>query len=95
MRRHKKQASELRHDKRLLLRRGVTRDKITTYADNVGHEYNYLWIARVSSFCNVLGGCFRNGFPIVVSHLWYNVIWNNRITSHNFYLVHYLCFYSY
>ena len=72
MRRHKKQASELRHDKRLLLRRGVTRDKITTYADNVGHEYNYLWIARVSSFCNVIGGCFRNGFPIVVSHLWYN-----------------------
>ena len=52
MRRHKKQASELRHDKRLLLRRGVTRDKITTYADNVGHEYNYLWIAVF--FCKIV-----------------------------------------
>ena len=64
--------SELRRDKRLLLRRGETRDQIQSYADNLGHEYNYAWIARLASFLNILTGCLRNGFPIVVKNLWYN-----------------------
>lgn len=45
-----------------------------TYADNKGIEYDYKWVARLSSFYNVVMGCFKNGFPIFVPRLWY-VAW--------------------
>lgn len=41
------------------------------YADNKGIEYEYKWAAKLSSFFNIVGGCFKNGFPIVVPKLWY------------------------
>lgn len=50
------------------LRKGETEK---AYLDNKGIEYPYAWIAKVSSFCNLLAGCFKNGFPIVVPKLWY------------------------
>lgn len=72
MRRHKKQTSENRRVKRYLLQHGDRKDIGTTYADNLGHEYDYKWVAKFASFCNVFFGCFKNGFPIVVSKLRYN-----------------------
>lgn len=72
MRRHKKQASEKRRITRYLIQHGDRKDMGTTYADNLGHEYDYKWIAKFSSFCNVIAGCFKNGFPIVVNKLRYN-----------------------
>ena len=65
-------ASENRRIKRYLLRHGETRDKQQIYADNIGGEYEYKWVAQLSSFFNIIGGCLKNGFPIVVSHLRYN-----------------------
>lgn len=44
----------------------------TTYADNKGFEYDYKWVAGLSSFFNVISGCIKNGFPVVVSRLRYN-----------------------
>lgn len=64
--------SESRRTRRFLLRRGEKRDERTVYADNLGIEYDYKWIARCSSFYNIVMGCFRNGFPIVVPKLRYN-----------------------
>lgn len=72
MRRHKKQSSETRRIKRYLMQHGKRGETTTTYADNLGHEYDYVWIAKFSSFCNVFSGCLRNGFPIVVKKLRYN-----------------------
>lgn len=42
-----------------------------SYADNRGIEYQYAWEAKLSSFVNFVASCFKNGFPIVVSRLWY------------------------
>lgn len=50
------------------LRKGETEN---CYVDNKGIEYPYKWEAKLSSFFNIVGGCFKNGFPIVVSKLWY------------------------
>lgn len=72
MRRHKKIASENRRVKRYLMHHGSRKGIGTTYADNLGHEYGYEIAARFASFCNVIAGCFQNGFPIVVPKLWYN-----------------------
>ena len=58
----------LRLSKKGRLRTGDT-EKV--YLDNKGMEYPFAFIARVSSFFNVLSGCFRNGFPIAVPRLWY------------------------
>lgn len=68
--------SENRRTKRLLLRlsksgRLRTGDTEKVYLDNKGDEYPFAWIARVSSFFNIVGGCFKNGFPIAVPKLWY------------------------
>lgn len=41
------------------------------YSDNKGNEYQYKWMAKLSSFFNIVGGCFKNGFPIAVPKLWY------------------------
>lgn len=64
--------SELRRTKRYLLRKGDSKDRFQTYADNKGIEYDYKWIAKLSSFYNMFMGCLKNGFPIVVPKLWYN-----------------------
>lgn len=53
------------------LRKGETE---RSYADNKGTEYPYEWEAKLSSFYNVISGCFKNGFPIAVPKLWY-VAW--------------------
>lgn len=50
------------------LRKGETE---SYYLDNRGIEYEYKWVAKVSSFWNIVEGCFKNGFPIVVPRLWY------------------------
>lgn len=68
--------SDDRYTRRYLMRRakkGRLRkgDSEKCYADNLGVEYPYAWIAKVSSFYNIVMGCFKNGFPIVVSKLWY------------------------
>lgn len=68
----RKKYSEFRHTKRLLMRRGDSRDKVQFYVDNKGIEYDYKWVAKLSSFYNIIMGCFKNGFPISVSWLWYN-----------------------
>lgn len=72
MKKCKNRASENRRAKRLLLRRGGTKDEIQVYGDNLGNEYDYKWVAKLSSLYNIIMGCFRNGFPIVVPKLWYN-----------------------
>ena len=41
------------------------------YIDNKGVEYPYMWLAKLSSFWNVISGCLKNGFPVVVPKLWY------------------------
>ena len=68
--------SENRRTRRRLLRlskKGRLRNGDTerVYLDNKGDEYPFAWIARVASFFNVVSGCFKNGFPIAVSKLWY------------------------
>lgn len=50
------------------LRKGETE---CYYVDNKGIEYPYKWEAKLSSFYNIIMGCFKNGFPIVVPKLWY------------------------
>lgn len=68
--------SENRRTRRQLIRlskKGRLRNGDTekSYLDNRGIGYPYAWIARVSSFFNVISGCFKNGFPVIVSRLWY------------------------
>jgi hypothetical protein len=58
-----------RYERRHLLH---TKDSHTVYGDNLGNEYDYKWIAQLSSFYNMFSGMLRNGFPIVVKHLWYS-----------------------
>lgn len=50
------------------LRKGETENY---YIDNKGIEYPYKWEAKLSSFYNLIAGCLKNGFPIVVPKLWY------------------------
>lgn len=50
------------------LRKGETENY---YIDNRGIEYPYKWEAKLSSFYNLIAGCLKNGFPIVVPKLWY------------------------
>ena len=56
----------------MLLRRGATKDKFSVFADNKGNEYDYKWVAQVASFYNLIMGCFKNGFPVVVPRLIYD-----------------------
>lgn len=60
-----------RYERRLLLRKGGRRNEKTSFADNIGTEYDFLWAAKGSSFLNILMGCLKNGFPVAVSKLWY------------------------
>lgn len=62
----------MRRSKRLLLRKGSTRDRQQIFADNKGIEYDYKWVAKMSSLYNIVMGCFKNGFPVVVPFLFYN-----------------------
>ena len=39
-------------------------DKV--YLDNVGHEFDYKIAAQISSFGNLILGCFKYGFPMVL-----------------------------
>ena len=64
--------SENRRIKRLLLRRGTSKDKEQVYTDNVGVLYEYKVLAKLSSLHNIFWGCMKNGFPISVRYLWYN-----------------------
>lgn len=64
--------SESRRIKRYLLRKGERRDEHQVYADNLGNEYEYKWVARLASFYNLTMGCFRNGFPILIHNMRYN-----------------------
>ena len=69
--------SEERRSKRRLLtlqRKGkLAKSEVeASYADNSGVEYSNKLLAMVSSFLNILFGCFLRGFPIVVSWLPYN-----------------------
>lgn len=63
--------SENRRIRRFLLRKGVTKNRESFYVDNKGGEYPYEWLAKLGSFYNVIMGCFKNGFPIVVPKLRY------------------------
>lgn len=67
--------SEDRRIRRFLFRRykkGLLRSEVEkSYLDNKNVPYPYSWLAKVSSFFNVITGCFKNGFPIVVPKLWY------------------------
>lgn len=50
----------------------VKEDKSTIYLDVTGEEFEYKWLARISTFFKVVTGCVCNGFPVVVPKLWYN-----------------------
>lgn len=67
--------SDARRAKRILLNRAkkgrLRKGETESYVDNRGIEYPYKWEAKLSSFFNIMGGCFKNGFPIVVPKLWY------------------------
>ena len=69
-----KQFRSDRQIRRFLLRKGSTRDKQQMYEDNAGILYDYKWAAKLSSFFNLLHGCFKNGFPIVLRWLPYNAV---------------------
>lgn len=76
MKKIKKTASDERRARRHLLtlsKKGRLRKGETEqyYIDNKGIEYPYKWEAKLSSFYNITMGCFKNGFPIAVSKLWY------------------------
>lgn len=58
----------LRRAKKGRLRKGEVEK---SYLDNKGISYPYKWEAKCSSFYNIVAGCFKNGFPIVVPRLWY------------------------
>lgn len=58
----------LNRSKKGRLRKGETEQ---FYLDNKGTEYQYKWVAKLSSFHNIVMGCFKNGFPIIVPKLWY------------------------
>lgn len=47
-------------------------EKEQLYSDWTGELFKYKWLAKFSSFCKVVNGCFHNGFPIVCKKLWYN-----------------------
>lgn len=51
--------------------RGVRKNIGETYKDNRGVEYDYKFIAQLSSLYNFVCGCLKNGFPIAVPKLWY------------------------
>lgn len=48
-----------------------TEGRRTVYLDNKGFEYDYKFIAQLSSFHNMVFGMLKNGFPVVVPRLWY------------------------
>lgn len=50
----------------------ATSEKEQLYSDWTGELFKFKWLARFSSFCKVVNGCFHNGFPIVCKKLWYN-----------------------
>lgn len=56
-----------------ILRNGkrVKGSDVQLYADNVGVEYDYKWVAKVMSFLNIINGCFKNGFPVATNRLHY------------------------
>lgn len=68
-------SDERRSRRRLLMlaKKGKLRKSETErfYVDNIGIEYPYKWVAKLSSFSNIIEGCFKNGFPIAVPKLWY------------------------
>ena len=67
------EARRIRRRYKTLARKGrVREEKEQMYADNKGQLYKYKFIARISSFYNIVVGCLHNGFPIAVPHLWYN-----------------------
>ena len=61
-----------RRERRLLLRRGKRGEEFTTYVDNMGNEFDYKIAAKLSSFLNIMWGCTKRGFPIVVPYLRYD-----------------------
>lgn len=60
-----------RFERRLLLRRGGRKDEAEFYTDNRGQDYEYKFVANLSSFVNFFGSCLKNGFPVVTNKLWY------------------------
>lgn len=42
------------------------------YLDNVGNEYPYKFLAKMSSFTNLFFGMLKNGFPVVVKNMKYS-----------------------
>ena len=40
--------------------------------DNKGNEFDYKIAAKLSSFLNIMWGCTKRGFPVVVPYLRYN-----------------------
>lgn len=71
-----RQSDNRRAKRRLmtLYRKGklATSEKEQLYSDWTGELFKFKWLARFSSFCKVVNGCFHNGFPIVCKKLWYN-----------------------
>ena len=61
-----------RRERRLLLRKGKRGEEYTTYVDNKGNEFDYKIAAKLSSFLNIMWGCTKRGFPVVVPYLRYN-----------------------
>ena len=51
--------------------RGLRKNIGETYRDNRGIEYDYKFIAKLSSLYNFICGCLGNGFPVVIPKLWY------------------------
>lgn len=63
--------SENRRIKRLLLRKGGTKDITALFSDNKGEEYDKKWVAQVASLYNIVMGCLKNGFPVVLDKFHY------------------------
>lgn len=61
-----------RRERRLLLQKGKRGEEYTTYVDNKGNEFDYKIAAKLSSFLNIMWGCTKRGFPVVVPYLRYN-----------------------
>lgn len=44
----------------------IREERHKVYLDNVGNEFDYKLAAQISSFGNLILGCFKFGFPIVL-----------------------------
>lgn len=72
MQKNKKVTPEARSVKRYLKRHGETKKLDEEWVDITGGVHESKIAAQISSFGNIVMGCFKRGFPVVVPKLFYS-----------------------